>query len=624
MKKPFPLFFLLFHIFFGNGLKAQNLFNIKEINTNPGGGSFPNNFTVCNNKLYFFAADNSNIMSLWVTLGTDATTQKIFPALNLTNSIGNLICFNNKLFFTYDDGIHGNELWTSDGTAVGTSLFIDLIPGISNAIPKVLTICNNKLYFAALNNTGIYQLYVSDGTVAGTVLLKTVSTLSGQTEFAQLNNEIYFNSDDGTGSGFGFWKSNGTVGGTVLLKANIVSSAGILGYSTLLNSKLYFNASDNTNGSELWATDGTTLGTNIVINLRADPGGGSTASGNPQNMKVMNNIIYFAAEDDVHGMELFGSDGTAGGTYLVKDIVPGSSGSLPYQSTIYNGLLYLICSGSNELWKSDGTSVGTVLVKNFLPYGGRFSANWNNKIYFIFAADFSLWQSDGTTVGTTIIQLQNTAFPAKSYTDFPSDIKFIQYNSELYLDGQCFQIADGFEPCKLSVPGPLPLTWLGIKGQWVNNSQAKISWEVANQQNIKNYAVQKSTDGVSYITVYTVTATSQSKYSCLVNTNDNKNYFRVKETDNDERISYSSIAVLEKINQNIVHIFPNPVTDVLNINNLKNFTLYQVIDMSGKIIQEQTLLTNNISLNTNSLAKGNYLLKLFSNDDVQTIKFIKE
>ncbi len=44
MKKPFPLFFLLFHIFFGNGLKAQNLFNIKEINTNPGGGSFPNNF----------------------------------------------------------------------------------------------------------------------------------------------------------------------------------------------------------------------------------------------------------------------------------------------------------------------------------------------------------------------------------------------------------------------------------------------------------------------------------------------------------------------------------------------------------------------------------------------------
>jgi ELWxxDGT repeat protein len=34
------------------------------------------------------------------------------------------------LFFAADDGVNGRELWRSDGTAAGTGLVADLVPGV--------------------------------------------------------------------------------------------------------------------------------------------------------------------------------------------------------------------------------------------------------------------------------------------------------------------------------------------------------------------------------------------------------------------------------------------------------------------------------------------------------------
>lgn len=52
--------------------------------------------------------------------------------------------------------------------------------------------------------------------------------------------------------------------------------------------------------------------------------------------------LYFPAWDGVNGTELWRSDGTAAGTYMVKDIYVGSSDSNPSDLTVINGIVYFI------------------------------------------------------------------------------------------------------------------------------------------------------------------------------------------------------------------------------------------------------------------------------------------
>src|SRR6185436_7609887 len=60
------------------------------------------------------------------------------------------------------------------------------------------------------------------------------------------------------------------------------------------------------------------------------------------------------------------SDGTAAGTVLVKDIVPGSLDSTPTWLTAVGDTMYFVARDTafqTLLWKTDGTAAGTVVVK---------------------------------------------------------------------------------------------------------------------------------------------------------------------------------------------------------------------------------------------------------------------
>ncbi len=75
------------------------------------------------------------------------------------------------------------------------------------------------------------------------------------------------------------------------------------------------------NGRELWISDGSAAGTVMLVDINTQRDGSRRTMGSdPERLTVVGNTLYFTADNGLLGRELFKTDGTAIGTQLVKDI----------------------------------------------------------------------------------------------------------------------------------------------------------------------------------------------------------------------------------------------------------------------------------------------------------------
>ena len=71
-------------------------------------------------------------------------------------------------FFAATDSEHGEELWVTDGTAAGTHMVKDIVPGANTSNVSYLTRFNDKVVFSAYTDDYGIELWISDGTEEGT------------------------------------------------------------------------------------------------------------------------------------------------------------------------------------------------------------------------------------------------------------------------------------------------------------------------------------------------------------------------------------------------------------------------------------------------------------------------
>ncbi|HEX4965558.1 MAG TPA: ELWxxDGT repeat protein [Thermoanaerobaculia bacterium] len=217
------------------------------------------------------------------------------------------------------------------------------------------------------------------------------------------NGRIVFWTTDGGDTGL--WSTDGTAAGTSWLPVPICPDPCIISLAGNLHGVALLKVRTGGTGfpypTRLWRTDGTLSGTYPLTEILLDPDEPVLVEGSGAA------FLAFLGCRATDGCGIWRSDGTAGGTALVKAL-QGPGGPLPHGLTAWHGRAYFFASGPTEtaLWATDGTAGGTV------PLASVEEDEWSQLLgtaasrLFFTSGPFrqELWATDGSVAGTGLVK----------------------------------------------------------------------------------------------------------------------------------------------------------------------------------------------------------------------------
>ncbi|MFK8032274.1 MAG: hypothetical protein AB8G18_18755, partial [Gammaproteobacteria bacterium] len=209
-----------------------------------------------------------------------------------------------------NEGGGPGQIWVSDGTAEGTLFVQDAEQAPSNQYEAVSV--GDRVVFVGYDPVARSEPWVTDGTAAGTFMIQDIDLNRGERRTENLTvvgNDVYFN------SGSELWRTDGTSAGTTFVTDSADSIEDAAGY----NGQLYFA------GDELQQSDGTAMGTGVAVDLDV------TSNASPRGLSAANGWLWFSAFTPQTGEEVWRTDGTVAGTQVVSAIAGGTLGSEPQQ-----------------------------------------------------------------------------------------------------------------------------------------------------------------------------------------------------------------------------------------------------------------------------------------------------
>lgn len=479
--------YLILCIYCFVGTASAQIVSLGDVNQEPRSlfeqAYAPISFAELNGRIYFSGAPLGLSSTLWTSDGSDAGTVMVVDLNSFQqDGVRQVTRAGSFLYFTTANPQNREErLWKSDGSVGGGAqlvMTLDPVSGLER-IWRVVEHNGEAYLFIKLRNSYTFEIWKTDGLSVTRVL----SNLTQGTGFTWLDDKFIISRFDdsaetesfelrvldgspegllltthapgfsqgariggalifGGGQNRAIWRTDGTPNGTYKLVtvpfdnhgngSTSFASCGNLAYFSAGNPKVKHN------GAEPWVSDGTKGGTRVLKDIYPD----SLGSG-AQGFTCFKNLTFFSANNRKNGAELWVSNGTTRGTRLLKDLYPGLINNKPRSSnpgsfTRFGESLVFTATNSlgEELWITNGTSKSTKLLKDInLGMGSsapRGLLTVGAKLFF--TADDGLngreiWVTDGTSNGT-----QKVADLALGNADL-SIKELVAANSTLYVLG---------------------------------------------------------------------------------------------------------------------------------------------------------------------------------------------
>jgi ELWxxDGT repeat protein len=560
--KKITLLFLLFSVL-SNSQTTFEPFNWQQFIIYPGNfASKPMFLTEYNGNLYFQARGLGIDVELYKTDGTAVGTTLFADIMTPPNSGSypeNFTVFQNELFFTASHAVHGRELFKTDGTNV--TLVKDINPGVSNS--QTFTEENQT---AMLEHNGFLYFFANDGPSFNNDwdLWKTNGTTAGTTKVLEFNTaEIYgfkknFKLIDGK---FYFMKK--VSNNTFLYQFNpatetlieLTNFSGDITYLTEFENKLFFNNSLNA----LYYTNGILNANNSYVNFVSSIGS--------RQMKALGlNLIFIGANLDLYRCYWNSTDME----YITTPLYDFSGSIDPFFNQTANG--------ANEIF-----------------------TEFNNKLYFAAREATSPTNSSGGK----LIQIYSTD-GLNTQVAVPIDnLDFESYSGNFI--NKMTLVNDVFYLIMYDFPNFSYHLW---RANPINGSYEQISFPNT-VTTPKRIAFEHESKPYNFLKWF-----NNSLYMGAFTTAEEKELWGVSEN--------SNLGSSENNLTNSIMISPNPTSGIINLQaeNLSEFTI-EIYDLIGKKVGE---FKNQNQLDITNHTSGIYILKVIDNQtsDTSTQKIIKQ
>ncbi|MFT4664432.1 MAG: putative outer membrane repeat protein [Polaribacter sp.] len=212
------------------------------------------------------------------------------------------------------------------------------------------------------------------------------------------------------------------------------------------------------------------------------------------------------------------------------------------------------------------------------------------------------------------------------------DFGAYEFNSSPVLPSQ--SLPDEYEP--LPPQSPLPVELLSFTAR-PEAGKVSLQWVTLAEDNNDYFTIERSVNGVDFEAIHREEGAGSTGLARTYQTYDNnpfvgKDYYRLKQTDFDGRFEYSGIRVVEILGEGQLKVFPNPVTNTLNVA-LSGFKVrevsFEIYHLSGKMMYSGSSEVNGgvvvIALeNVEQLLPGSYIIRIVNKKGADLFgKFLK-